>query len=595
MKYPEKTDKLLAVYHAIVDNVVTWKCLEENVKLKTKGSRQYKELMRETMISLLTRPGYGNYGGDDVIQCAIKYGAYEMLHEIFNTKGVFRFDELDRTKYDVTNFIRATRADVTETDRTQSIDSPTYLRDLVLNYDKWSEKNILEEQPMQALTTPYFRVVQRCYFILGLLQLIYMICFSHYHMPNTCSLVQLFNLRASGSNCSTGNSSDWNPWVSQDSYFWLWLIWPVILCAGTTTYSYVLDIYWLGIAFVRESVLGLDSNALTATATHGDGQRAERLRTKSLHSQGQVIPALSFCVSVFVWYSRYDDTLLLPYLEATSMVFLFGWITNLVFFSGMMQNLSVFSLVLKEIIFSDIIPRFLPVFLLTLLGFSFALHVLNLYSLPLDDEVYLGATFYEVFAASLGSSDYVKDSRKERSLAGIPSVLFDVVVIGYICMSALILLNVLIAMMNHQYDKAKERANNFWRFQMLRISLDLEQVPVFSRLFMPFTSESETPLLLAVLYCCCTCWCAVCCCYCGPKSLMWDANGYAQPTRMLLEKFQNRKLLILETIFKRRGPTARFVSPGNPRMFDGVQQSRQESRASRRPVINGTGLVQPDQ
>jgi len=66
----------------------------------------------------------------------------------------------------------------------------------VLSYDEWREKSILEEQPMRALTKPYFRFVQRCYCMLGLLQLTYMICFSRYYMPKTSSLIQLFNISA---------------------------------------------------------------------------------------------------------------------------------------------------------------------------------------------------------------------------------------------------------------------------------------------------------------------------------------------------------------------------------------------------------------
>jgi len=30
--------------------VVTWRCLEENIKLKTKGSHEYNEFLRETMV-----------------------------------------------------------------------------------------------------------------------------------------------------------------------------------------------------------------------------------------------------------------------------------------------------------------------------------------------------------------------------------------------------------------------------------------------------------------------------------------------------------------------------------------------------------------
>ena len=81
----------MAVYRVIVDNVVTWRCLEENIKLKTKGSYAYNEFMRETMVWLLTRPHCHRNTRDDVLMCAIEYGAYAMLHEILNTRDVFRF------------------------------------------------------------------------------------------------------------------------------------------------------------------------------------------------------------------------------------------------------------------------------------------------------------------------------------------------------------------------------------------------------------------------------------------------------------------------------------------------------------------------
>jgi len=91
-----------------------------------------------------------------------------------------------------------------------------------------------------------------------------------------------------------------------------------------------------------------------------------------------------------------------------------------------MYRFCVFALVLKEIIVKDILLSFLLVFLFTLLGFSFALHVLSLHKLPSDDVVYLGATVYDVFAASLGSGDYVQTSRELRSSAGIYFDLFEV-------------------------------------------------------------------------------------------------------------------------------------------------------------------------
>jgi len=482
--------------------------------MKIKGSDEYKEFMRETMVWLLSWRSVA-LDNSDVITCAIKYGAHAMLREILKTKDVFRFDiSENKTRFDVSNFTIATMVDVQESDSKPASDSTRdykkqnqpktpYLRKLLSCYDEWRDKSILAEQPMRQLTKPYFSVVQRCYFILGLLQLIYMILFTRNYMPNTCSLVELFNISASGSNCSiapdpAGNSSEWSPdqQASRDSPSSFWQAWPGILFAGYVC-SFFVDIYSASHASFSKFWRNLDSRV---------GQRVSvRWPTKVLLMLAQMFPALSFCVAVFVWFDRYSNGIsFLSYLEATSMVFLFGWTTNLVFFSGITKQFCVFALVLKDIILKDIILSFILVFLFTLLAFSYALHVLSLYNLPLDNEVYLSATVYDVFMASLGSGEYVQTSREERSRVGIYFGLFEIVVIGYVCLSAIILLNVLIAMLNHRYDKVRQRAENFWRFQMLQIALDLERVPVVGRLFAWLLTDD-----------CCSLCCGLCCCYCN--------------------------------------------------------------------------------
>jgi len=341
-----------------------------------------------------------------------------------------------------------------------------------------------------------------------------MICFSRHYMPDTCSLIELFNINSSLCSNTTnavGNSSSvWNSHVgvSRVNPSWLWLIWPIllwVLYAG----GFFIDLYWISVA----SFLKYAGNCQAGVRQHA----AERWPTKVVLVVSQMFLAISFCISVFVWFYRYGrSTEPASYLNATSMVYLFGWTTNLVFFSGMTQKFCVFALVLKEIIIKDILMSFLLVFLFTLLGFSFALHVLSLTILPEDDKVYLGATVYDVFAASLGSGDYVQISREERSKAGIYFDLFEVVVVCYVCVSAIILLNVLIAMMNHRYDKAKERAENFWRFQVLSIALDLETIPVFRQVFVALLRYNfEDPDLCGVC-------CGVCCCYCRSKQLRTD-------------------------------------------------------------------------
>ena len=114
-----------------------------------------------------------------------------------------------------------------------------------------------------------------------------------------------------------------------------------------------------------------------------------------------------------------------------------------------------------------------------------------------------------MFAAVTGTGEYFQEARDERSKVGINFDVFDVVVIGYVCVTAIILLNVLIAMINQRYDKAMLRAENVWYFHMLTMALVFE---FFRRqcVKQPRGNECNQQRY----YCCC---CGQRCCYCKRK------------------------------------------------------------------------------
>ena len=137
------------------------------------------------------------------------------------------------------------------------------------------------------------------------------------------------------------------------------------------------------------------------------------------------------------------------------------------------------------------------------------MHTLRVSELPSDNVVYLGATVYDVFIAALGAGDYFQETRDKRADAGMNSVLFDVLVIAYLCVTAIILLNVLIAMINHRYDKAMIRAENIWRLHM--VSTGFYFFEFFRRLFAKQPGPKQQGY-----YCCC---CEIGCCCCKQKQL----------------------------------------------------------------------------
>jgi len=92
-------------------------------------------------------------------------------------------------------------------------------------------------------------------------------------------------------------------------------------------------------------------------------------------------------------------------------------------------------------------------------------------------------TVYDVFISALGIGSFFDETKEElNDRMG----LFRVVFAFYICFAAIILLNVLIAMMNNRYEDAKRRAEGVWRFEVIKTALILEDCNVFSK-YLPIT------------------------------------------------------------------------------------------------------------
>ena len=514
VKNPEMVDKFLAVYQAVVENAVTWRCLKDNRKCLIRGSSKYNEVLRETVIYLTTKP-YGD--GKNVIQRTIDLGASEMLIAILNTDNVYKFDEFgvrrndplrvmcSYSRYDVTDFVRPS---ILPVESETTVENPTvsnetheaeldfkehhrpkipYLEELLLHNDEWKNTNILAMQPLRKMTKPYFGFVQRYYLTLGLIQLLYMIFFSVYYIPDTCTLARMFGSTSFRCNISWPDAApagDESSMLSvsavaheRESPSWLWLIWPIIMLIGSTT-----EFVW----FLWNNAV-LIARYVYNSCTH-DRNRLKVLRrlnasvwpTKMLLSTAHSLPLLSFCISVFVWFHRHehcDERKL--YVEALAMVFLFGWMVNFVLFSRITEHLNVFLIVLNEIIVQDILLSFILVFICTVAGFSFSLHALRMKTeLAPPEDILVRNVVYEVFVSALGIGSFFSDT---KLVLNNRMGLFRIVFAFYMCFTAIILLNVLIAMMNNRYEDAKKRAEGVWRFQVIKTAHLLEDFNIFRK------------------------------------------------------------------------------------------------------------------
>jgi len=517
VKAPKKIDDLVRVYQTIVDNAVTWRNLEERRGfLMVKGSDEYAERFRETMIWLLATPNL-DYGREDVMQYALTHGAYAMFWQIINTKSVLRMDgkEADTfvekenankvdnksagnakcsqknwTVFDVTNLatetvmyastpavsaetvslkssrpqdqhsvdeFRPAQPNNVQTYHFDKVPPPmsSYLTHLLAVFHQWESSNILSTQPFKEIARPYIGMAQRFYFILGLLQLIFMITFTVYWMPTTCSLALMFNVSATG--CSSNNTEDaLLPSFSQQRSWiaMLWLIWPLILFAGNIfiSFQYGRHAYFSHKQFSNEIVF------------------------KPYKALLQNVTLRVFCVLVFVWlYVFYQSDSHESYAKVTALVVLFGSITNMQFFGFMSMNFGISELVVREIIRRDI-PSFMLFFVFNVVGFSFAIHIIRnsaCMSAQLDTDLH--NTMFAVLSSTFGIGDFI-DSAITDPLCqgGGMQTFFDFMYFGYLLATIIILLNLLIAMMNNRYEEAKRKAENLWKFETLSLMRALE-------------------------------------------------------------------------------------------------------------------------
>ena len=88
-----------------------------------------------------------------------------------------------------------------------------------------------------------------------------------------------------------------------------------------------------------------------------------------------------------------------------------------------------------------------------------------------------GRDIFSVLSSAFGIGDFFETTMTDSTAcagAGM-QYLFELVYFFYICATMIVLLNTLIAMLNHRYEKARPKAENIWRFRILSVMSGLER------------------------------------------------------------------------------------------------------------------------
>ena len=269
-----------------------------------------------------------------------------------------------------------------------------YIEEILANKWRWREEGIINEQPFRQLTKPLLNFGKWFYFVLGVLQLAFMVIFTALYTPDWT--------RCTSGRCDQNATMSWRT-VDAEYPNWLWLPWPcIILLYNGCMY---LASVWSQLCFT----VSLLRSKLCVNHQHPSVTQKTEVATRLLLATVDRLPACGFPVALFFWFhSHYYWEGDAHYYRVTSVVFLFGWITTFMCFSGVSKHTYIFSLVLKDIIVKDIINSFVLVFAFTVTAFSSALYVLRgpIDNITIRDTREINA--YEVFASGLTMSDYIE-------------------------------------------------------------------------------------------------------------------------------------------------------------------------------------------
>lgn len=338
---------------------------------------------------------------------------------------------------------------------------------------------------------------------------------TNHYLPNRCSLARQFGLNVfkcddeqlparnrsfNVSSVETSRNADHTSYPK-----WTWLIWPTILMAyHTATMIYSCKAFVT--SWKSRKQLDEKMDELISKKSGSNEESCPLLSDRVLASAiffkiTDKIPYLTFCVAYYVWFHKHKYAASYEtYLEITSVVFIFGWMVDLMLFSGITREFFIFYLVLKEILIKDILMSFSLVFTFTIIACSYAVHIICLAPLEVEDSfVRLYMTAYEVFITAMGGGALYDNTLN----AGYLKLIYSV----YISLTAIILVNVLIAVMNYRYDEAKLNAEHVWRHSSVALALRVQTTKRFGWVNRAY------------------CFCLCCCCCCGDCQGIYHKAG----------------------------------------------------------------------
>ncbi|KAF7668888.1 hypothetical protein LDENG_00281230 [Lucifuga dentata] len=209
--------------------------------------------------------------------------------------------------------------------------------------------------------------------------------------------------------------------------------------------------------------------------------KRKRPKLKTLLTDGYYeilffVQAVLFLVSAGLYLRGRQE-----YLGFLVLCLALSWV-NLLYFSRGYRYLGIYSVMIQKMILSDIL-HFLFIYVVFLIGFSAAVVTL-LIEPPKKGRFFevvngsecvkptfrnISYTMMELFKFTIGMGDMEFTEKYQYK------EVFYILLIGYIILTYILLLNMLIALMNHTVDKITNESASIWKLQRAITIMDMEK------------------------------------------------------------------------------------------------------------------------
>ena len=220
---------LMQVIRSILRCAVSWWCIKEHQPFPYDGS-EWKETYKAAALQLTSN--VFNNDGHNVVELAIFKGAVALIDELLNTQGVYRFGNKFGIKYDITNLTPQTTTSDSQSHDSKTENSKSCLDLIVEMKDEILAAQILDVSPFRQLVHNYWKKYRWLYGTLMLVHVIHMIAFTICVLPDSATLLQLYNV--SSYNVSSIQSCRSLP---EFDLFGLFLIWPFFVLVFLVYYT----------------------------------------------------------------------------------------------------------------------------------------------------------------------------------------------------------------------------------------------------------------------------------------------------------------------------------------------------------------------